>query len=336
MKKFLASILTAAIAFSCGAGIILTTDTADAKPAKTKDAKDNGKDTKDAKKKAPALNDVLGDLKWGMSAEKTKKLLADKIMNDFSAKIEGNTDLQYVDNLRKTHSDRVENMQKSYQMLTRDNSAALSVSIVGEEFIPDAGEAMLIQREDIASKYFFFLNDKLYKVAVVYDSAYLGPIAFDTFVATTAQKYGPAKDEVWDDDANFIEAIWTDKTDVKLAVKNKYSSYNTFLMVFSDDAVEKTLQAKHKEYYAALNSGPEVSSAIDDLTSDSTDAGGSSVDALLGKTTKVDLLAGLSQEDIDVINGVTTQEELEKKKKEKAKKERKKDNTKAKKGLEIY
>lgn len=332
MKKFLASILTAAIAFSCGAGIILTTDTADAKPAKTKDAKD----TKDTKKKAPALSDVLGNLQWGMSADKTKKLLAEKIMNDFSSKIEGNTDLQYVDNLRKTHSDRVENMQKSYQVLTRDNSASLSVSIVGEEFIPDAGESMLVQREDIASKYYFFLNDKLYKVAVVYDSAYLGPIAFDTFVATTAQKYGPAKDEVWDDDANFTEAIWTDSTDVKLTVKNKYTSYNTFLMVFTDDAVEKQLQSKHKEYFAALNSGPEVSSAIDDLTSDSTDNAGSSVDALLGKTTKVDLLAGLSQEDIDIINGVTTKEELEKKKKEKAKKERKKDTRKAKQGLEIF
>lgn len=334
MKKFLASILTAAIAFSCGAGFILTTDTADAKPTKAKPATDN-KD-KDAKKKAPALNDILGDLKWGMSAEKTKTILTEKIMNDFNTKAEGNTDLQYVDNLRKTHSDRVENMQKSYQMLTRDNSASLSVSIVGEEFIPDAGESMLIQREDIASKYFFFYNDKLYKIAVVYDSSYLGPIAFDTFVATTAQKYGRAKDEIWDDDANFTEAIWTDKTDVKLSVKNKYASYNTFLMVFMDDSVEQKLQAKHKEYFTALNSGPEVSSAIDDLTADATDGGGSSVDALLGKTTKVDLLAGLSQEDIDVINGVTTQEELEKKKKEKAKKEHKKDNSKAKKGLEIF
>ena len=43
----------------------------------------------------------------------------------------------------------------------------------------------------------------------------------------------------------------------------------------------------------------------------------------------------LSQEDIDIINGVTTKEEIEKEKKAKAKKAKKKE-AKAKAGLEIF
>ena len=140
------------------------------------------------------------------------------------------------------------------------------------------------------------------------------------------------------DDGNFLESVWTDKTDVKLTVKNKHASYSTFLMVFTDDSVESKLQKDHKAYYRSLNSGPEVSSAIDALTADSSPEEGSSIDDLLGKKTKVDLLAGLSQEDIDVINGKTTEKEIEKKKKAKAKKAAKdrKSDAKAKQGLEIY
>lgn len=330
MRKWLSTLLAVTFVATCSTSVLVVSDVADAKPAATKKAK-----KKDAK---PGISDILGALSWGMDADKAKLVIADNIMDDFAKKVEGNTDHSYVDNLRQTYTKRIENMQKSYMVLTRDNSASLSVSIVGEEFMPDTGEALIMSREDIATKYYFFNAGKLYKIAVVYDSSYIGPIAFDTFVATTAQKYGPAKDEVWDDDANFVEAIWKDGSPVTLTVKNKYSSYNTFLMVFADEKVEKELAAKHDDYFKKMNAGPEVSSAIDALTADDSEMGGSSIDALLGKTTKVDLTAGLSQEDIDIINGVTTEKELEKKKKAKAKKRDKdrKSDAKAKAGLEIF
>lgn len=329
MRKGMLSILALSFMVASSGAMMMTSQEAFAKPSATKRAKPAAK---------PTLAQSLGDLKWGMSSEQAKKIIAEKIMDDFRAKTEGNSDLSFVDNTRKAHAQRVENMQKSYMVLTRENSSSLGVSIVGDEFMPDNNESLIIQSEDIATKYYFFKDDKLYKMAVVYDSSYLGPVAFDTFCATTAQKYGPAQKEIWDDEGTFMESIWTDKSDVKLVVKNKHSSYSTFLMVFVDDSVESKLQANHKAYFASLNSGPEVSSAIDALTADSDDAGASSIDAMLGKKTQVDLLAGLSQEDIDIINGKTTEKEIEKKKKEKAKKQEKarKSDAKAKQGLEIY
>ena len=327
MRKCLSTVLAIVFATTCGSSILLSSDYAVADDSR-KAAKSDSK---------PSLVSVLGSLKWGMSSDKAKAIIAEKIMADFRTKSEGNSDLSYVDNLRKQHSDRVENMQKSLLHMARDNSASMGVSIIGEEFMPDAGESILMSREDNATKYYFFQNDKLYKLAVVYDSSYLGPVAFDTFCATTEQKYGKPVKEVWDDDGNFLESIWTEG-DTKLTVKNKYAAFNTVLMVFANDSVEQSVAAKHKEYAASLNQGPEVSSAIDALTADSTDGNTSSVDAMLGKSTKVDLLAGLSKEDIDIINGVTTEKEIEKKKKAKAKKaakDRKKD-AKAKAGLEIF
>lgn len=285
------------------------------------------------------ISAVLGDLTWGMSHDMVMKKLEEKIMADFQAKSRGTTDLAYADMQMKARVERIENMKKSYLPLVRDNVAGLSVSIIGEEFMPDNDESILTQREDIATKYYFFLSDKLYKIAIVYDSSYLGPIAFDTFVATTEQKYGPSSDEVWTDDGDFNESIWRAKDGTTLSVKNKYASYNTFLMVFSEEAVNKTLVHKHIAHYKMTNAGPEISSSIDSLTSDSAETSGpNSVDELLGKKTEVNLLAGLTQEDIDIIEGRVTAEQLEKQKKAKAKRggKNKKTNAKAKQGLEIF
>ena len=57
---------------------------------------------------------------------------------------------------------------------------------------------------------------------------------------------------------------------------------------------------------------------------------------MLGVKTEVNLLAGLSQEDIDIINGVKTKEEVEAQKKTKAKKVKKANTAKAKEGLTIF
>ncbi len=321
-----------AMCLTFAVGTMINTVTATEAMAKGK------KEEAKAPKAKANLDDSLGTLAWGMDHEKVTKLLADKLNDDMRVKIKGSTDESYADMMRKSYSERIDNMRKSYMILRKDNVASLSVSIVGEEFMPDNQEALLIQREDIATKYFFFLNDKLYKMAVVYDANYLGPIAFDTFCATAEDKYGKAVDEVWDDDANFLESIWKNKT-TTLTVKNKYSSYNTFLMVFSEEATDKPLVAQHKSYYNSINNGPEISSAIDLLTADDGEGEGSSVDAILGKDTKVDLLAGLSKEDRDIAEGKISAKEVEKEKKAKAKKaaaSRKKNDAKVKKGLEIF
>ena len=140
--------------------MLATSHEAQAKPAAGAKAKKSDKVT---------LKQSLGRLSWGMSSEEAKRVISDIIMDDFRAKTDGNSDLSFVDNTRKAHTQRVENMQKSYMVLTRENSAGLGVSIVGEEFMPDANESLIIQNDDIATKYYFFKDDKLYKMAVVYD-----------------------------------------------------------------------------------------------------------------------------------------------------------------------
>lgn len=284
-----------------------------------------------------SVEDILGNLSWGMDHETVMKRITEKMNEDYRAKVKGTLDESYADMLRKNYSERAENMRKSYTQLMKDNVASLSVSIVGEEFMPDNNESMLTQRDEIATKYFFFLNDKLYKIAIVYDSDYLGPIAFDTFCATTEEKYGRAYDEVWTDEGDFMEAIWKDKSTI-LNVKNKYASYSTFLMVFSEEATSKPLVEQHKRYYESVNSGPEISADIDLLTADDNEEVDSSVDAILGKKTEVNLLAGLSEADLATINGTPQQQEEEAQKKAKAKKKtnKKKNSAKAKQGLAIY
>lgn len=288
-----------------------------------------------------SLDTILQGMSWGMNHKQVLASIEKSVMADYRKKAEGIVDLQYADRIRKLQVSRIDDMNKSYMELKGDKTATLSVSIIGEEFAPDNDESLLTIKDDVATKYYFFHKDKLYKIAVVYDTNYLGGVAFDTFVSTTEQKYGKPFSEAWDDDGNFNAAMWKDKKANVLNVKNKYASYNTFLMLFYEESANKSLEAVHIEHAKKVSAGPSVGSDIDALTQDS---GGdsNSTDSILGKSTKVDLLAGLSQDEIDIINGKTTAAEVEKKKKAKAKKaaaaKKKKDKKKAaaKEGLFIY
>lgn len=288
-----------------------------------------------------SLDTVLQGMSWGMSHVQVLNSIEKTVMANYRAKAEGITDLAYADRLRKVEVSRIDDMKKSYVELKGDKTATLSVSIIGEEFAPNNDESMLTIKDDVATKYYFFYKDKLYKIAVVYDTKYLGGIAFDSFASTTEQKYGLPYKEDWDDDGNFNAAMWKDKNGNVLNVKNKYASYNTFLMLFYEDSVNKELEAIHVEHAKLVAAGPSVGSDIDALTQDS-GSSANSADSILGGSTKIDLLAGLSQEEIDIIEGKTTAAEVEKKKKAKAKKEaaakKKRDKKKAaaKEGLFIY
>ena len=267
------------------------------------------------------LDPILGKLSWGMPHDKVMNILEKELMAEFQTKASGNTDLAYADRLRKSYTETAENMKKSYIQLMKDNSGSLSVSIIGEEFAPDNSESMLTKREADATKYYFFFQDKLYKIAVVYDSNMMGNVSFDRYAGETSEKYGRAFSEGFDEEGFFMESTWKDKQKNCLTVKNKQASYNTFLSVYYSDEINKQIAPIHEEIRARNAAGPDVSADIDDLSSGTFDALNSNknpVNDLIGSSTKIDLLAGLSQEEIDIIEGKITAEEAEKLKKKKA------------------
>ncbi len=293
------------------------------------------------------LTGVLGTMTWGIGHEKALDILDKEMMKAYREKAAVMTDHAYADKMRKLTSDRILSARQSYKELNSQNAGIMTVSVVGDEFMPDNNESVFVIRDEVASKYFFFYNDKLYKVVVVYDESYINGRGFDRMVAETADKYGqPFSDDFNDEEAIFVSSTWKDKNGTSMILINKAKTYETFIVVFVQDSMAAALKEKHAGYVKMKNSGPAIDDDINDLTSDDDEAqsasAGNSVDDILGSQTKVDLKAGLSKEDLEEIKSIESGEDFDDDDKKKKKKKRRKHKKKKKKkkgdkgGLVIY
>ena len=73
------------------------------------------------------------------------------------------------------------------------------VSIIGPEFQQNTSEAVLVTKEDIWTRYFFFFEDGLYKMFLAFNKDAIGGKNFQEFGKGMESKYGHAK-EVYRDD----------------------------------------------------------------------------------------------------------------------------------------
>lgn len=287
---------------------------------------------KKSKKSSKPLGGILNGLEWGQSKDKVMERLAEIIMEEFALKGADISDMGKRDRLKKQYDKRVERIGKSHKVFKSSERSGLEVSIVASEFVPDNSESVLVVREEIATKYYFFLNDELYKVAVAYDPDYIGELAFDSFVAAVTKKYGDPADEGVDEEGYFIMASWEDAEGTRLRVNNAADLYDTYLMSFSNMEREALVAEKHDAANSKRVVEPSVSADIDALVDDGDINSGNAADAILGGGTAVDLKAGLPQEDIDamadgdIVSGDQGDKggTSDKKKKKKVKKKKKK------------
>jgi len=257
---------------------------------------------KKSKKSAKPLGGILNGVEWGQSKDKVMERIEAIIMAEYAEKSAEIGDMGKRDKLRKSYVQRVERIEKSHKEFKSGERSGLEVSIVASEFVPDNQESVLVVREEIATKYYFFLSDELYKVAVAYDPDYIGEMAFDSFVAAITKKYGDPADEGVDAEGYFIMATWEDSEGTRLRATNAADHYDTYLMSFTSVEREAKVSEKHDAANVERNTEPSVSADIDALVDKDGDANsGNAADAILGGGTAIDLKAGLPQEDIDAM-----------------------------------
>jgi len=245
------------------------------------------------------LDSVLDthDLTWGMTSKQVLKKIEEHVMNEYEEEAAKVSQHRKKDMLRRKAEKRFERIAKSHKEFKSGKRSGLEVSVVADEFVPDNNESVIVVKDDKATRYYFFVHDKLYKLAIAYDPNYIGNLSFDTFAKHVAKKYGSAKKEKKDADGFFVQAIWEDGSGNRLRVDDKWQTYETYLMAFSDTNLESQVAEKHAAAIDKRYAEPAVSSDIESLT-EGEDKSGSAVDAILGGDTQVDLKAGLPEEDL--------------------------------------
>ncbi len=230
------------------------------------------------------LGQILGEVQWGDDKEAVvEKLRADKLDQVRS-------DSRFRDNpsamqrARQQTLDRVRAIEDSYYQLEGERTD-YSMSVIGGEFTPNNDESLLRVRDDVAHRYYFFLDGEFYKLSVVYDSDHVANVGFEAFISRVQQQYGEPSSTDYDGDS-LQQATWED-SEFKLRVDDHSDFFGTFTMTFSDRTRVQRLNQEGREFgggHIDPDEGPSaVSERVQSVTgqSDSSERQ-SAADALIG------------------------------------------------------
>ncbi len=248
------------------------------------------------------LASVLGDITWGDRKNDVVQKMRSTMLNKLKEDPKLRSDRTLMQEEHRKVLARVKVIEDSYTELKGERSG-FEVSVISGEFMQNNGEAMLRVRDDVAQRFYFFLDGQFYRMVVAYNPDYLAKVGFEAFVVQTARRYGkPVGTEYGEirGEEELIQATWNDGGS-ELRVENKKEFFATFTMTFTDAAMLKRLQSSQRSVGAGAGVGKrdsEVSALVQGLSdSSATDRNERVVDHLVGSI-KVDLSDGRPREDI--------------------------------------
>lgn len=192
----------------------------------------------------------LGKLKWGMTVEEVKNTFHEKIDATYKEKLKGVRDVTQADALGAQKKKEKDTFDASYKKFdTQTDVGKLSVSIISNEIKVGSNESMLVIRDEKSQRYLFFSDDKLYKLFVAYDGAYLGDVKFPDFILKIADKHGePLKkfDRKVKTESQMVACNWSDTTS-NLWVEDKRDVYGSVVLVYDTPTGRQIDRAKQIE-----------------------------------------------------------------------------------------
>lgn len=264
-------------------------------------AKKKSSKPKVQQQKVDKIAAVLGDMKWGASDKDVVEMIKKQRLDEMSKDQKLRKDPLLMQEARKQLVDQITTIEKTKTELKGDRTG-YEVSVISDEFTPNVGESMMVVRDKVAQRYYFFMHGRLYKLVIAYDKEYLKGVDFEPFAAQTAQRYGrPISTDYGDvfGEEELTSVTWEDDGSI-LAVHNKREFFGTFTMVFSDKQRVQELTKRGLSFGGkgkATKKQAEVSSEVAQLTRDGgEDPNKNIVDGMVGSV-NIDLNEGRPEDD---------------------------------------
>lgn len=220
---------------------------------------------------AAELDEVLGPVSWGAPHLEVCKSVEDQIMADFKNAAKNVVDVAKRDAMRRRYESDFDSIKQSFRPLKDRTSSGLTASIVSDEFVEGNGEAVLVVPDEMMTRYYFFVDNQLYKIAIAYTPEALKGVSFLDFIALFAKRYGMAFTESYDADDFLTSVVW-ESEGTRLRVEDHIPIYKTFLVVFTDVTLEAKVADKHAAAKAEREAQWAATSAeLEDLTADPED-----------------------------------------------------------------
>jgi hypothetical protein len=256
--------------------------------------KGKGKAGKAAEKVGPApaasteqIAELKGDYKWGMTSKQVVDKINERIAATYAEKIEKSAaDPSRNDALRKQLRGEVSKTSKNFVKFDGQRTG-WDVSIIDQEISQNVGQSMVFAKEKTSTRYFFFMNDSLYKMFVAFDKEMLAGKGFEDFGAGMQAKFGRAQPVYLTRNVHGVQQkkldhfLWGSTTGDGLRLVDRSEFYDVYCLVVYDGAIEhRAVDAKKASSGQA--SGSIVDAVLTEKPSDR-DENDNVIDRITGK-----------------------------------------------------
>jgi hypothetical protein len=244
------------------------------------------------KLKAVRLGDPkAGTFKWGMKPDEVVAQVGKSIDKKYDPRVqEASADPGKQQRIRDEREREVTAVKKS---LTKFEGVKTGwdVSIIGNEFEQNTGEAVLVTKEDLWTRYFFFFEDGLYKMFLAFNKDALEGKSFQDFGKSMEAKYGRAK-EVYRDDKvkggvkhTLDHYEWSAGGD-RLKLIDRSEFYGVYCLVLYDGDTSRRLAERRKIVNPEIQRTDALVEAVTQKEDDGRDANDNIIDRLTGHEVK--------------------------------------------------
>lgn len=201
---------------------------------------------------AEELNKVKGEYKWGMTSEEVIAKMRERIAESYKDRLEKAAN-------DPTKQDRVRKALRAEQDGVKDKlvkfegqKTGWDTSIIDMEFGHKTSESMLSVKEPTADRYFFFRDDRLYKMFLAFDKEILKGKSFAEFGKAMQARFGKAKEVTVEERAKsgvklkLDHYVWGSKAGDGLRLVDRSEFYDVYCLVVYDARVASDLAEARK------------------------------------------------------------------------------------------
>jgi hypothetical protein len=260
------------------------------------------------------IKKLKGDFKWGMTSAEVAQAVAARIEASYQEKLQKSAgDPTTNDQIRKQMRADIEQAKKNVVRFD-GGKTGYDVSIIDEEFSHNMGESMLVAKEETSTRYFFFTDDRLYKMFIAFDKEMLAGKSFEEFGALMQARFGKAKEvRVEQKGAGAAKAKvdhyeWGGKSGDGLRLVDRSEFYDVYCLVVYDAAIEGRVAQAHRDGRKAVDRRDALVEAVTSAPGSDRDNNDDIVERITGKQVPK---PGVRQENIKVPSPTTATQSSE-------------------------
>ncbi len=248
-----------------------------------------------APKPKEGISACLGTLDWGANHQAVLAKLKADLDARYEERLEKTSDTLQVDRILREKSAAFAAIEKTFISFSGQRTGYES-SLIADDFKANNDESVLRIDERDAQRYFFFLEDRLWKVLVAYNTGVSTKVPFPSFVDQVKSKYG-APLAVDTDSAGgkkvMLAAHWEDGL-THLIVEDRTGFFGTFVMKFVEKNEGLALERKRSEEErpVAPSQSARAEGLMSDIMGDVAEVDTDVVDRLTGVEHTVDMESG--------------------------------------------